>query len=314
MRIALALLVAVSALAQETHQPFIDRIKRKLPPKAAESGSYTESLKQGLPAKPQTEGPIERYRRKHPDAAAPAPSFVEEEKRKLGPPRGGGAIQALQEGRSELKARREGEPTSSFGFRYGIGMSRAISAIPERLGRSYDEIYGDSYTPDFGFFYEWQMLRSETFGSIGLMADLGASFVKGFGIFAVTLTNPKTGQPFPTQSKTSLLFVSVPATVAGTIRFSLARYIRPFALVGPTAIGYAEIRGDSKDGSNGLSTGVYLSGGANILLDFLSSNDLYDDFRIHHTYLTLAYSRLSTLSGDVDFAVSGVNAGFTFEF
>jgi hypothetical protein len=150
------------------------------------------------------------------------------------------------------------------------------------------------------------------------VGSVGLGYYHGNGNFAVDLAKPDgSGEFFGTASRTKFQFFTLPVMAGLSYRFNLLRILRPYVMAGPTLIGYVEMRNDSKEGNRGYSTGVYFSGGVSILLDWISKTsswELYSNEGVKHYYLTIDYSRLSTLSGDVSVAVSGVYAGLTFEF
>ena len=288
--------------------PFIDSIKKKINEEGTAEGThdslgYSEELKRsfnGKSVKPQ-EG-----------------SFTEQERIKLGTgsPQGG-AIAAVHEGHSALEQKIEGKINGAFGFRMAASADRQITGTGDAVANGFTSLYGTKWVPDLNFFYEYQPFHSEWFGNIGLVFNSGFSVHEGKGFFQFPLTNPKTGQLFNQQSQTEFHFITLPVMLGLKYQFNLFRVLRPYVQAGPTLIGYMEIRNDSKGGNRGNSRGLLFNAGVNVLLDWFSRQfawDIYQDLGVKHSYLTLDYSRLSTLNGDVSFTNSALSAGLSYEF
>lgn len=324
------LALSQKALAADSVQPYIDHLKKKGDSSTPSGESYTESLKKQLGPYPQTSEPsyIDHLRAKDPQLKQPythpfthsgsdpsEPSFIHQEKLKLEPEDPTGAIKAYKEGRSELKPKIQGDINHLFGFRYGISLTRDFSASSTTQAQNFQDIYGSNYAPDLSIFYEYQPFHSEWFGNIGLVGIGGVSYFHGTGVFGTSLSQAG-GEAVTTPQETKLQFFVLPVTVAIDYRFNLFRIVRPYILAGPSLIGYWERR---ETGSNyqGISHGVTVMGGVAILLDWFSAGsrwDMYSNYGIKHTYLTLDYSRLIPVGGDVRFSVYGVLAGFSFEY
>ncbi|OFZ53470.1 MAG: hypothetical protein A2428_02795 [Bdellovibrionales bacterium RIFOXYC1_FULL_54_43] len=324
-----AVTLGTECLAQEakSNQPYIDQLRQGLPSTETSTESYTEKIqqqlreKEGTPAKTQY---IDELKRSLPEEeTSPSGSYLENEKAKLAPKPQGGAIQAVREGKSDLELRREGPIHHAAGFRLGASQTRDTTAIAGAGEKPYTDIYGTGWTPDLAFFYEYQPFHSEWFGNIGIYLSAGIGYASGMGNFQYTLKNfaatERAGQlvEFPSKSRTRFQFFSIPLIAAIDYRFNLFRILRPFVIVGPTVIGYVETRNDAAQGFRGDSRGLFMSGGVSLLLDWVSATSTWDLYAAHgfkHYYLTLEYSKLSTFSGDVDFAVSGFSLGLTFEY
>ncbi len=322
----LALSPARSARAENNPptESYTEKIKRQLEAEDAKKGKgpanpggqpdpYLQSVKSKLSPEPRpTESYIESVKRKNPEKfGVEGPSFTEKERGKLTPVEDGGAIAAVQEGRSELKFKRKGEIHSAFGFRYGASLARSISATADAQANDFDLIYGKNFSPDATLFYEYQLFHSEIYGSLGLLGNFGVAFFSGAGRFAIALAS------FAAESRTQFQFFAAPMVLGPSYRLNLTHYIVPFATVGPAFVPYFELRNDEKRGHRGFSTGLYASGGVMIPLDWISktsSADLYYDHGVKRYSLTAEYSRLSTIAGDVTYNVSGLNIGLIFEY
>jgi hypothetical protein len=319
----LPILVAVVAHAEPSQQPYIDELKKSLPPGAPAADSvpdpYIRSLKEKMAKDPQAgPAPGESYtdflkRTEVKDARPDSDSYSAQEKAKLPPSTEGGAIQAYKEGRSELKPRMSGDIHHAAGLKIGTTLTQNVTASGDFAARSFQDVYTSTPIPGLTFFYEYQPFHSEWFGNLGLVASLGASLSRGKGVFAADIGYGGASRT----SRTQFSFVTVPATLALNYRFNLLRLLRPYVQLGPTLVGYFESRSDRPPGHRGYSRAVSASGGVNILLDFMdrrSSWERYEGAGIKHSYLTVDFTRLSTFSGDVDFTDSGFNVGLTFEF
>lgn len=333
--IAHALLTAAGARADEPPiqpgvQPYIDSIRQDLPTPESE-GSFIEKEKRKLEEEEPDEDRlkpgesyIDRLKSEQPERFQ---KTSDEERRQWlqnqqdelrGRPveDGGSAIQAFHEGRSELKARYLGDIHNAFGLRYGVSLIKDITAPADVAYRPFSDVYGGNYAPDLSVFYEWQPFHSEWFGNIGFYGSVGLGYHNGNGAFQVALSNPSVGN-FGTDARTKFQFFTVPVTAGLNYRMNLLRILRPFVIAGPTAIGYVEKRNDQKSGHQGYSTGLFVSGGVSLLMDWFSPGsawDIYGASGIRHTYLTAEYIKVTTISGDVDFSISGITAGLTFEY
>jgi hypothetical protein len=323
--IALTLLATPrSARAEEKPlSPYIDQIRQELKP--AEQGSYIDAERKKLEAKDAAAGkssaPPPSYTeelRKQLDAGAPQPSYTEQERAKLAPKEEGGAIQAVHEGRSELHGKRVGSIHHAAGLRVGgVIKPRDISTSVELGSADFATIYKESSHPEFALFYEYQPWHSEWFGSLGLVASLGMAYFKGEGVFAVpNLTRP-TGEAIGSTSHVTTQLFALPLTIGLNYRFNLLRILRPYVMVGPSLIGFYEIRSDDQNSHYASARGINFTAGTAILLDWLSKDaswQLYAQNGIHHAYLTVEFTQISSFKGPVVYSTSGVFGGLAFEF
>ena len=184
--------------------------------------------------------------------------------------------------------------------------------------RSFGDVYGNSFAPNVGLFYEYQPFHSEWFGNFGILLNAEVAFFNGNGLFAEAPPNPiPGGQPFPEQSHTKFQFFAMPITVALDYRFNLLRVVRPYVSIGPTAIGYFELRNDDVAGHHGDAKAITMTGGASILLDWISDDlrwDAYSQNGIKHSYLNVQYTQYASIASDVSFNVSGIGVGLMFEY
>ncbi|MCC7442329.1 MAG: hypothetical protein IT285_11885 [Bdellovibrionales bacterium] len=289
-------------------QPFIDAIRRKgNPGEGVDSTGYSEAIREDLQEKEAGE---ER----------PSGSYSERLRRGMGPGRAQtGAIDAVLAGKSDLTMKRDLEGIkAAAGFRIGTVLSRDYEASGGIASRPFDEVYGGGWNLDVTVFYEFQPFHSEIFGNFGIFGSASFQHFKGTGVFSLDLPKPwAPAETFGSESRTRFDFVSFPALIGVNYRMNLFRVIRPFAMVAPSAIAYLERRSDRSSSHRGLSFGLHVSAGASIPLDGLSKSmtwDLYQDMGVKHTYLTVEYVRLTPISGDVSFLVSGIYSGLTFEF
>ncbi|MEO5969207.1 MAG: hypothetical protein ABIQ95_04705, partial [Bdellovibrionia bacterium] len=212
--------------------------------------------------------------------------------------------------------KRPGNIHNAMGLRYSLSVSRTIEGAAGSQAANFKSVYGGIYDPEFALFYEYQPFHSEWLGNIGIVTNVGIDYFYGVARFARELPKPG-GGVFPINSLTKLQFFSVPVTIALNYRFNLLRILRPYAMIGPTLIGYLESRNDGGPVLKGYSQGFTTSIGVSVLMDWINKNsswDLYSSFAVKHYYLTLDYTRLVPLSGDVRFSFEGISAGLTFEY
>lgn len=319
---ALAVFSQIAASAESSSkQPYIDLIKKGMPEAESKNGAssegYTERLRQKLPARNQesSEGYSQKLKDTDPGAKTPSQGYSEKVKSGLPPSDSGGAIQAVSEGRSDLKPKKSGTVRNAAGFRMAAQANRDIVGTNGAASRKFSEIYGDGWAPDFTLFYEWQPIRG-WYGNFGLHTSIGFQYFASTAKFEYSLTKPN-GTAFGTTSRTDLKFFTVPVHVGGKYTFTVSKYLQPYAYFGPAAIFYMERRSDRGGTVSGYSKGMMGGGGANILMDFLSptsSWDLYSDYGIKHFYLTVDYTRMFTFASDLQFTISQISAGLSYEF
>lgn len=329
----LFILIAAGTYAEDSPQPYINRLKEGLESGGASdsqtSESYTEREKRKLEEQ-KTSSQIEQGKYiehlKQYDSpektSETTGSYLEQEKAKLLEEKSKkatgseeGAIAKAKTGRSKLEPQKEGKIRNALGFRLGASTNRTLTTDS---ARSFETVYGNSWTADLQTFYEFQPFHSEWFGNIGFFIQGGLSYNEGSGAFTrqIPLPNGQAGT-FDTASRTRFNFFTLPLSVGADYRFNLLRILRPFVMVGPSLIGYIESRNDEASGNRGFSKGYYFSVGTSLMLDWLmseSSWDLYAMHEVKHYYLALEYARLATLSGDVNFSINGFYLGIIYEY
>jgi hypothetical protein len=321
---------------QSLMQPYIEQLKQETSVEqksGSESNSYTEEMRkkldQEMPSESVDAQGYTELLRKENSALQPADpptepgsSYLEQEQKKLGSQKEGGAIEAVLTGKSELAFKKEGQIHNSFGFRYGImtlnqsaqyvGGATAAASQPD-----FNTLYGQNYAPKISLFYEYQFFHHEAFGSLGLVTLGGASFYSGAGQLSQSILNPLTGQTFRSNSQVTFQYLSLPLAVALSYRMNLFYYLRPYLMLGPSILGNWELRSDPNPNGFAVSYGLYLSGGVAILLDWMSRKsewNYYVNDGIKHTYFTLDLIQLVPVAGPVSFASSGVFMGLMFEY
>lgn len=336
---ALATLLAspwVLAAEQGSVSPYIDQLKAKMAQEGKPTSElerppgnpdpYIQSIRQKMrESGKETEAPqgtqpyIEKLKAEDPslNQAPKTAGYAEEQKAKLPAEERGSAIEAYQQGKSDLKLKRPGHINAGVGIKVGGNISHNFSGSSNYVTNNFQTIYGSGWVPDLTLIAEYKPFYSETYGSLGFIASGGVSIFKGNGRFAQTILMPNQTSSFPMNSRTKLTFLSVPATIGAKYQFNLSHIIRPYALAGPTLIGISEARNDGIGAKYALSKGITTSVGAAFLLDWISGNNtwnLYQDFGVKHFYLTVEYTKLTTISSPVDVSYSGLNAGFTYDF
>ena len=305
------------ASAETSNSPYIDQLRKSLPA-VQDSEGYTESIKKHL-RQDTSEGYTERLKESPAlrSGASSSAGYTDRVRQTLEPKTEGGAIEAVKEGHSELKMIKSLDIQSAVGIRVGLGLSRNITAPQIGTGGNFNSIFGNNWAPDVSIYYERQFFRSENWGSLGVFGMGSVAYFTGAGAFAAPINFAGTGT-LVSASQTQLRFFEVPVVGGLSYRMNLFKYLRPYLMGGPSAIGGSESRSDGQPAHYALSEGFWGAGGISILMDWVSRAQdwsRYDDYSIKHTYLSLEYSKLSTLqSSPIIYSVSGVYAGFTFEY
>jgi hypothetical protein len=325
---ALPLLLNWDGLRAASNEPYIDQLRKELPSDVYEKlgpehQSYSESIRKQLREQDSKEAgkvfdPSLSYTdvlRQHLDREAESnavsgqnlealdtkdsnsanDSYSAKEALKLGQDQSPGAIEALQKGTSDLELKRKGDIHFAYGFRYAVTGNRTASNPLQK--RTFESVYGSSYVPELVGFFEYQTFHSEHYGSIGVFGQTGVTFFSGKGQFSTVVNRPGGLGTFPTESEIKFKFFVVPVTLGLNSFF--------------------EMRNDDIRGSRGYTKALTTSVGVSILLDGLSrqsSWELYQSHGIKQYYLTVDYTRLSTLAGAVHFDFSAFSAGLTFEY
>jgi hypothetical protein len=327
--------VSAQAQDQESIQPYIDRIKKDMEnanPNPAQTPTdetpdpYLQSIKKKLKP-PSGESYIDAVKKANPDRFNQnEPSYTEQERAKLPPKDPSGAIAALKEGRSKLHAKKEGTPSNRFGFNFNAAPGRTITGNSNVTANPFDTIYGSPslFRPDLTFSFEHLFFNSRTAGSLGILTQGGFTYYSGFGQFAIPLVQGGTAcygamncSFFPLTSNVGFRFYEIPVTVAPMYRFEFSDYVKPFVNAGPTVIGYIENRNDGLSANHGLSTAITASVGVDLQMDWMSSEaswSLYEEYKILHSYFTIQYTHVSAVGSAVSFNQSGVYLGVSFEY
>ena len=341
-------LAGAAAFGQEpfatSNQPYIDRLKATMPEdkreekyKAVQTSENPSPYIDAMKSKPATSRPRELpeapsdqsytdYLKKQlgpdPDSAE---SYIARERRRLleAKDKEGADISAIdrvKSGNSELEMKRKGPIHYAAGFTMGTSVTRTVTATSGTALRPFNDVYGTGWIPALQLFAEFQPFHSEWVGNFGLIVGGGASVFKGTGAFSrptLTYATEMGGGPVPSAVDVTFRFVSVPIFAGANFRLNLFRILRPYVQATPVFIPFRELRDDTANARGGFSKGLILTGGVSILLDWISKNsawDLYSGVGVKHTYLTVNYTKLTTVSSAVGFDFNGVDAGFTFEF
>ncbi len=92
------------------------------------------------------------------------------------------AIQKTLEGRSDLKIKKRGNIHYEAGFRIGTSFERTVTPSPSLFQwNDYNRTFGNGWNPDFQFYFGWQPLHHDLFGSLGLSIGMGAATNAGMG-------------------------------------------------------------------------------------------------------------------------------------
>lgn len=306
------LFVNVKIRAEEAATPYIDSLKRNLPAKESTEG-FTEKIQSELDVK-TSEGFTEEIRSGLPLESNPN-GYSQRIQNRLEEKDAGGAIQAVNEGRSELELKRPGKFIGAVGFRFAFQTTSNVSTGGSNGTDRFDNMYGTKWDPDGQIFLEHRFFHDEQSVSLGASVTAGVAYRKTYGSFEF-LPNRPGGGTYPSTSNTTFEFLTVPVSLGGTLRVNTLKYLRPHITGGPSLIYYNESRTDGVKGNQGYSYGALVTGGVNLMLDWISRSaawDLYESAGVKHYYLSLDYSYLHTFSGDVNFSNSAIYAGITFE-
>lgn len=333
--VLIATLAVSTGWSAESVSPYIDAIKQTMPSapdsggqgttQNSDSGSYLEMQRKKLGPEQIELLPGDTYidARKKADPSLQEPEdskgYTDSVKNQLDPKPQNGAIDAVNRNQSELRAVKLGKIHHAFGFKFGASANRTMTGSSESVSTSFNNFYGKNFVPDFELFYEIQPFHSEIFGNFGLVTQLGLTMQKGVGQFQVLIPQPTKwgGGYFPANSLTNLRFTTVPVQVALDYRFNLFKYVRPYGQIGPGAIIFIENRSDSIPGHHGYSKTMTASAGINFLMDDLfpkESWDAYTAYTTKHYYITLDYTKVTTVASVVHFDLETWGLGVTHEF
>lgn len=330
-----SLLFAIIAVAQ---QPFIDKqleeIRRR-DAQRAEDGEllapgYSERLKEKLKAEDREAGKsepgsyIDELREKNPSLVPDREAkedYSQSEKGKLEPKEQGGAIQAVNDGRSELELKRPGKIRGALGLQFGAAtLSKTFSSRGAVAGRNYTDTYSSLYDPNFTLHYEFQPFHSEIFGNFGLFVEFGVFMNSGYGRFdgypSTPIPHPSGTGSYAELSQTYFKFFAFPLVGGVNYRFNLTYILRPYAGAGIGFVPMLETRTDQAAPNRAWTTLLQASGGVSLLLDFLSKQsawNMYSDYGVKHSYLFGEVRAWLPFAGDVSFSMTGIYAGFLAE-
>jgi hypothetical protein len=307
-------------------QPYIDHLKQGMKdptsPSGDENGSpYIDSLKAKLPADDSIGYSAkikEQLDKGRPTPGVSGSPYIDQEKAKIGPGDQSSPIADVAAGHSELPYVKNTDVKNTFGIRYGVGLTRNITANSTvGTGRDFNGVYGSNYAPDFALYYEYLLFR-KPFGQLGIFGMGEVGIFKGLGTFQVQpvdAVNP--GQLLSDQSSVQFTYIELPAVAGLDFRIPLFKYVEPYVMAGPAVIYGLEERNDGGGSYHVLSGGYYGSVGISVLMDWISRKEdwaRYDQGGIKHAYLNVEYSHLGTFTGGVNYSVSGPYLGVTFDF
>lgn len=295
--------------------PFIDRVSRQNAGRPGES-SEANSQSDGTPYLDRRRSELERVATEAKNDDSVESTLGSES-----------AIQAVADGKSELRLRRPGHIKHAVSVALGATANRGLTLSDSgATGPGFTDIYESGWVADFNLHYEWQIFHHPLAGSFGIFGAGGISSFSGKGAFTRTLYKPNpsptvatlsTSSPYGARSSTAFTLLVIPMNIGINYRMNLLRYVQPFAMIGGSGVGMIEIRGDSNPNRWLPTFGLYYSGGVNLLLDWMSQGmswELYDVFRVKHTYLTGQFSGIQTFTGDIRVSSQVVYLGLTFEY
>lgn len=285
--------------SQNGVQNYIDEQKKKLD---EESKSHPQSTGEG--AASYTEEIKKQLKHEEPT------SYLEAEKSKLPPEKNTESyIKRVQAGKSGIDPLEKPPIKNAVGFKLGVAPGMQVQS---GTTNTFDEVYGNTWKPEFLFHYERQFFNDPNLGSMGIFSNLGISVTGAYGLLKFPFNNDASRR-----SMTSFTLLQLPALVGGVYRFNLLRLVKPYVGAGGGVMGYLETREDNKPNKKGFSAIYGVQVGAMLLLDFLDPKTMRDGFLslgIQHAYFILEYLNEGTVFGKVKFGRSGLYSGFLFEF
>jgi len=315
-------------VAKDARAPYLAKVRKQLNEEESSSGrsSLEQEKEKLLKDEPEVRGSyIEAVRKKLEKEEGDSVQLeggdyiIQERKRLLetetemdAESLSGSTITDTKKGVGPKRGIKEGDIHHGMGFKFGASIDRTVSvASTIGSGVAFSTLYAAQVAPDLTLSYEFQPFHSENFGSLGFGGVLGASLYRGTGKFQVDLPG------FGSESDTEFRFLFVPVMALVNYRFNLPRLVRPYvqAAAGPNL--FVETRSDSTRNKHGYSLGAILTGGIAINLNYLSWNrgwESYAEAGIHHTLLTIDYSKQVHLRGDLNVQASGINVGLNYEF
>ncbi len=310
-----AIFLIISETRAQEESSYIDQIKTEIKKENVESDeNYYEKIKNILKREVDSRGYTENIRNKLKEKET-SENYSEKIKEQIKPAESGSAIADVKSGKLGLDPLEFEKASSAFGVKVGATISNNIvSTGSGATGRTIAEIYGDSWYPDVSVFYEWFPFNSRYFGNLGVRIGAGLIIIRGKGKFQVTPSNNL--NTFNNTSQTEFRFAYVPLQISGNYRFNFLKYIKPTVQMGALMIPYEEGRNDGIDSKRGFSTSLIFGGGVSILLNWISGESRFSLYRAHAIksyYLNIEYKVITALSGTVQFASSGLYAGFSFD-
>lgn len=300
---------------EKSVQPYIDRVKARIekegPATPASEESYTEQMKKKLGVKEDSVGVspyIDRVKSKlEPESSAEG--YTDSERAKLPPLEDQeSVIERVQAGIDKMREPKRPPIKEAIGFM--VGVSPGLEVVNTSGTKTFTQIYGSDWKPEFTLHYERQLFHSENLGSFAIGVDTGASIASGYG----QLTYPFNGS---TVSQTPFTFVQFPLLASAYYRFNLLRIFRPYAGASVGPIFFSEFRKDNAPDRRGYSFAYVTHFGASLLLDFFdraTARDSYMSLGVQHSYLFVEYLYQNAFNqSGVVITRSGIYSGFLFE-
>lgn len=294
-------------------QPYIESLKDKygIKPKITEAPSQPQAEPQPkiekppLDLNPQELQPYIEHLRSGQELPPPESKLPTDDPSRVQP-----YIQSVKAGR-ELKPEITKKVESAAGL--SIVASNKFNITSTKVqANPFDDVYnpeGDGkYNMGFDLFYERQLFRSRTYGSIGPVFHATIITAKGKGIFT------RTG----IQSQdTNFHFYAMPISLGASYRLVQTRFVVPFVQIAAMGVPVIETRDDGKPSRKGISSGVNTVAGVALNLDWISRKnawDQYDYYGVLHTYLVAQLEYIRSIKGPVSFNYNGLYIGLMFEF
>jgi hypothetical protein len=316
----LALLINTSLYAQ-TSGHFIEMIQKGLT--IDEQTSFTEQIQKQMDTSIEEESFIESVQNEN---AMHSPqsesSYLKEASRQVRATQQQDIIQTVQAG-EDVPVRILDAPHIKYAMGFNFYFSRNQALYYPHQTDTFNSIYKKNDQLGIGAFADYQIMRFKQAASLGVFGQVYLLNARGKGI-PVNASNIEGAQEVA--QKILFNFLAVPMTFGLSLRVLVLKYITLHGSIGPTLFGYIESRSDHKrpscnllvlSGECGNSLGYTKTLGASLLLNWIeaeSTTSNYRTFQIQNTYLTIDWSEMRSLKGNLNFLMRNYSLGLTFEF
>jgi hypothetical protein len=203
--------------------------------------------------------------------------------------------------------------TGSASFRVGFFGPPMIENNSTDPKTTFEEIYTKDQLPVL--FVDYELPITKKLGQLGLKVGSGVFFASGKGKFASSDPNRR-ADDVPLEKYTFFMLPNT-ATVIYRFQYKDGQTLVPYVEGGAGFFTFGEFRDDNSSPRFGGALTTVVSGGLNILMDWLDPQairNLDADYGINHVYLSLEARQIVGLNKSYDFTSSIFNAGFVMQF